>query len=89
MNIIRDAPTLTNHTNLRSLLDIPGYYHRLISPFATITALLYKSTFKHVPFASSGDMKSAMTPPSVLSFPDFENPFMVETNASAAISGAV
>lgn len=93
---IQAAPLPATKTELRSFLGLAGYYRRFICGFATISASLHYAT------SSSGSIEWTMemwtaflklqrsvTEPPVLAFPDFERPFVVETDASGRAVGAV
>lgn len=94
--VIRDTPTPKSQTELRSFLGIARYYRRFIPSFADISAPLHCATSVKTQFSWRPDMektfnrlKESLTEPPVLAFPDFENPFVVETDASAVAIRAV
>ena len=93
---IKDTPTPTTKTELRSFLGLAGYYRRFIRNFAEISAALHRETSGTGKLIWTNDMafafeslKKKLTEPPVLAFPDFDSPFVVETDASNVSLGAV
>ena len=93
---VRDAPTPTDKTGVRSFLGLAGYYRRFIKNFAGISAPLHpltspKTRFEWTPEAEEAfkTLKNALTSAPVLGYPDFDLPFIVETDASSHAVGAV
>lgn len=93
---IQQTPRPRNQAELRSFLGIAGYYRRFIRSFANMSAPLHAMTSKKNGFAWTEEMetaienlKIALTSPPVLAFPDFESSFLVETDASSVVVGAV
>jgi hypothetical protein len=82
---VLDWPKPTNVKQLRGFLGLTGYYKRFIKSYATIatplTNLLKKEAFSH--------LKSAITSAPVLTLPQFNQPFTLETDASGTGVGAV
>lgn len=80
---------------LRSFLGLAGFYRRFIQGYATIAAPLVKATtveplqWNSSTQAAFDTLKQALTSAPVLSLPDFQLPFTIETDASAIGMGAV
>jgi hypothetical protein len=87
--------TPTNITQLRGFLGLTGYYRRFVKQYATICKPLHEALKKNS-FVWGPDqeeafslLKHTMTTPPVLSLPNFEIPFILESDASATGLGAV
>ena len=96
VEVIRNAPVPTTTTELRSFLGLASYYRRFIYKFAHIAAALHAATSGNARLKWTGEMQEAfdelrikLTSPPVLAYPDFEKPFMVETDAISVSVGAV
>ncbi|CAM8924213.1 unnamed protein product [Rhodiola kirilowii] len=92
---VKDWPVPRNQQHLRSFLGLANYYRRFIKNYSVIagplTNLLRKDGFS---WDSSADhafnsLKSALSSSPVLALPDFDKPFIVETDASSTGIGAV
>lgn len=95
-SIIEEWPVPKTVKDVQSFLGLVNYYRRFIENFADIARPLYKLTSKGAPFLWSPECQEAfeilkhkvMTPP-VLSFPNFSEPFVLQTDASDKAIGAV
>ncbi|XP_028223682.1 uncharacterized protein LOC114405278 [Glycine soja] len=80
---------------LRGFLGLAGFYRRFIHGYATIAAPLVKATtVEPLQWTSSTQtafetLKQALTSAPVLTLPNFQLPFTIETDASAIGMGAV
>ena len=93
---VSDWPCPTTVKEVRSFLGLAGYYRRFVKDFATVArplnSLLEKdSEFRWGKAEESAfvALKTALSTAPVLSFPDFELPFIVDTDASDFGLGAV
>ena len=96
IEVIKSAPIPVTTTEIRSFLGLAGYYRRFIRNFAEISACLHAATSGSKRFEWTEEMQAAfeclkekLTTPPVLPFPNFEEPFVVETDASSVSLGAV
>ena len=81
---------------LRSFLGLAGYYRRFIPRFATIASPLTELTKKGVKFVWTENTESAfqhlktcLCSAPILAYPSFDNPFILQTDASDVGLGAV
>ena len=93
---VQDYPIPTTLKELRKFLGLVNYYRRFVKKFASIAEPLYKITRKGIPFkwtsACQGaldTLKQALSSPPILSYPHFDVPFTVFTDASNWAVGAV
>jgi hypothetical protein len=80
---------------LRSFLGLANYYKRFVKYFSTIAAPLYEKTSdKRLTWTKDCErafhtLRSYLAGEQVLTLPDFEKPFKLETDASNIGIGAV
>jgi hypothetical protein len=93
---IREWPTPTTVSQIRSFLGLAGFYHRFVRDFSSIAAPLHQLTKKDVPFAWSDSqevafstLKDKLTQAPLLQLPDFNKVFELECDASGIGLGAV
>jgi len=92
---IQDWPTPRSPRALQGFLGLAGFYRRFIQGYATIvvplTKLLCHAQFQWSPLASEAfqKLKGAIMAAPVLALPNFNIPFIVETDASGTSMGAV
>ena len=92
---IQKFPQPKNQKEIKSFLGLAGYYRRFISNFAKISKPLTKLLQKDIPFNfdkecenSFNELKKALTTAPILIYPNFNEPFLLTTDASAfAIAG--
>ena len=93
---VRTWPRPTNATELRSFLGLASYYRRFVRDFGTIAAPLNGLTEKGATFvwteqadAAFKELKLRLTSASVLAYPQFDKPFILDTDASNVGIGGV
>lgn len=86
--VMRDWPQPKTLKQLREFLELTGYYRRFVKDYGIIsrplTNLLKKGLFVWTPVATIAfeRLKSPMTTTLVLAMPNYNQPFVVETDAS-------
>ena len=95
---VRNFPTPTDPTSVRSFVGLASYYRRFVPNFAAIATPLHHLTKKDVKFKWSYEceqafcrLKSLLTEAPILAYPRFggEEHFLLETDASGVGLGAV
>ena len=93
---IQNFPEPKNQKDVKSFLGLAGYYRRFISNFAKISKPLTRLLQKDTPFVfgkecqqAFNDLKEALMSDPILIYPNFEEPFVLTTDASAFAIGAV
>ncbi|XP_026223394.1 uncharacterized mitochondrial protein AtMg00860-like [Anabas testudineus] len=96
VSAVRDWPTPTTASELRSFLGLASYYRRFVRGFATIAGPLHRLTEKGKRFEWSSacttafqQLKAALADALVLALPDPQQPFILDTDASNVGVGAV
>lgn len=97
IDCIKNWPIPKNPKQLKGFLGLLGYYRKFIRDFAKITKPLTeqlrgeKKTIDHNPqfLKTFDDCKSLLTSSHVLQYPDFDNDFILTTDASNYALGAV
>lgn len=97
LSAVRDFPTPTNVTGVKSFLGLTNYYHKFIRGFAMKARPLYALTRKGTPFEWSQaaqfafqQLKDALLSAPCLHAPDFKRPFILQTDASGeGLSGVL
>jgi hypothetical protein len=88
-------PTPTTITDVRAFLGLTGYYRKFVQRYGIIakplTNILRHKTFQWTAEAHTAfdNLKVAMTQAPVLTLPNFQLPFQVETDACGEGIGAV
>ena len=95
---VRQYPRPLTKKNVRAFLGLAGYYRRFISRFAELARPLTDLTRKQQPDPVQWTpaceeafiaLKKALVDPPVLHNPDFNQPFILQTDASDLAIGAV
>ncbi|XP_044860022.1 uncharacterized protein LOC123363206 [Mauremys mutica] len=95
---LADCPTPTTKRQVRQFLGLAGYYRRFIPQFASIAAplteLLKKNSPRQVRWTAECEvafqtLKDRLCQEPVLYSPDFDKPFILQTDASKTGVGAV
>ena len=93
---IKDMRVPQNKTELRSYLGMCSYYRKFITDFAKIASPLHQLTHDDCEFTwidkhqeAYNQLKSRLINPPILSHPNFDFPFIIQTDASYEGLGAV
>lgn len=93
---ITNYPQLQNVKDVRAFLGLSGYYRRFIPDFSKITKpltnlLKSENSFKwtYLEQTAFNTLKRLLTSEPILKFPDFEQPFLLATDASDFAIGSV
>ena len=102
LELIAQCPPPDTYTKVKSFVGFVGHYRHFIKGFAKIAAPLYDLTSgdnkdkksEHVDLSPEAReafnrLKAACLQAPILSFPDFNKPFLLETDASGRGLGAV
>ena len=96
VKIVQDWPEPQNVHDVRSFLGLVNYYRRFIRDYSQIAKPLTDLTKDKVKFkwaedqvAAFNKLKFALTTAPILRLPNFENEFILTTDASSASVGAV
>ena len=93
---VRDWPVPSNVTEVRSFLGLCSYYRKFVPNFSEVAVALFDLTKKNVKFSWGPEcqkafelLKRALQESAVLAYPNFERPFILDTDASQHGCGAV
>ena len=95
---VKQFPTPSTKSDVRTFLGLAGYYRKFIPNFASVAAPLTDLTRKSAPNQVQWSdecetafcrLKAAMCSSPVLEAPDFQKPFILQTDASEQGVGAV
>jgi hypothetical protein len=89
-------PVPKREKDVKAFLGLTGYYRKFIADYSTIAKPLTKLLMKGVPWTWTSEeqesferLKSKLVQYPILQFPDFQQPFVVTTDASNFGIGAV
>ncbi|XP_075926286.1 uncharacterized protein LOC142929264 [Petromyzon marinus] len=93
---VNSWPTPTSVAEVRSFIGFASYYRRFVADFATIAKPLHALTAKGVKFhwgqeeeVAFCSLRDALVRAPPLSYPDFSEPFLLDTDASNTGIGGV
>ena len=93
---IKKFPTPTKVRDVRSFLGLAGYYRKFIKDFSKIAGPLIRLTKKDEPFEWAADceeafqtLKDMLTSPPVLAYPNYQDPYLLQTDASGEAIGMI
>ena len=93
---VRSFPRPNDLTSLRTFLGLASYYRRFIPSFSTVASPLYALTHKNAEFywgqfeqIAFDRLKQLLINAPVLAFPNFDQEFILETDASGVGLGAI
>lgn len=96
VNKVRNWPVPSNVTEVRSFLGLCSYYRKFVKGFSDIAVPLFDLTKKHAKFSWGAEcqesfdrLKQTLCEAAVLAYPDFDKPFILDTDASEHSCGAV
>ena len=93
---IKNFPRPTNVKDVQSFLGLVGYYRKFIKNFASIAGPLHDLTHADVDFNwtekcenAFTELRDALTKPPVLAYPEYDEPYILETDASDQSAGFI
>jgi len=93
---VKNFPTPKKVKDVQSFLGLAGYYRKFIENFSKVAKPLTKLTKKGEKFNWTAEqqnsfqlLKEKLTTAPVLNYPDFQEEFLVTTDASDVAIGAV
>jgi hypothetical protein len=93
---VADWPQPKTRKEVQQFLGLANYYRRFVQDFATTAKPLHRLTENTAPFEWTNDCQSAfdgikhkLTLAFILAFPDFQKPFILDTDASNTGLGGV
>lgn len=93
---IKEFPIPKDLTQLRSFVALASYYRKFVKGFSSIAEPLYRLLKKNVPYVwekgqhdAFETLKTHLTSPPILAYPNFEKPFILYTDASTFALGAI
>ena len=96
ISVVENWPQPIDKTQVRSFIGLCSYYRKFIPKFADIARPLHKLTEKNVKFQWTDEcqrsfelLKQKLVSAPILASPDFNEPFILDTDASNDAIGAV
>ena len=92
LRAVNEYPTPSDVKSLRSFLGLASYYRRFVPGFSKVAAPLNALTRKDIPYIWTPDcqqafeqLKKLLTSAPLLKYPDFDKPFILETDGLGAV----
>lgn len=96
LRTIKEFPIPKDLTQLRGFIALASYYRKFVKNFSSIAEPLNRLLKKNTPFIWGKDqiksfeqLKTCLMTPPILSYPNFEKPFILYTDASTFALGAI
>ncbi|GES92926.1 retroviral-like aspartic protease 1 [Rhizophagus clarus] len=96
LRVIKEFPIPKDLTQLRGFIALASYYRKFVKNFSRIVEPLNRLLKKNTPFVWGNDqvdsfeyLKTCLMTPPILSYPNFEKPFILYTDASTFALGAI
>ena len=96
LKVINNFPIPKDLTQLRGFIALASYYRKFVKGFSSIVEPLHRLLRKNIPYQWKEDqqraferLKTCLTTPPILAYPDFGKPFIVYTDASTFALGAI
>ncbi|GET01638.1 retroviral-like aspartic protease 1 [Rhizophagus clarus] len=96
LRVIKEFPIPKDLTQLRGFIALASYYQKFVKNFSRIVEPLNRLLKKNTPFVWGNDqvdsfeyLKTCLMTPPILSYPNFEKPFILYTDASTFALGAI
>ncbi|GES83881.1 KRAB-A domain-containing protein [Rhizophagus clarus] len=96
LRVIKEFPIPKDLTQLRGFIALASYYRKFVKNFSCIVEPLNRLLKKNTPFVWGNDqvdsfeyLKTCLMTPPILSYPNFEKPFILYTDASTFALGAI
>ena len=93
---IQEFPTPKKVKHVRSFLGLAGYYRKFIKDFSKIAGPLIQLNKKDEPFLWTTEcenafqtLKEKLTSPPILAYPNYQDPYILQTDASGESIGMV
>ncbi|CAB4421455.1 unnamed protein product [Rhizophagus irregularis] len=96
LRTINEFPIPKDLTQLRGFIALASYYRKFVKNFSSIVEPLNRLLKKNIPYIWDKDqqaafekLKTCLTTPPILAYPNFEKPFLLYTDASTFALGAI
>ncbi|CAB4424285.1 unnamed protein product [Rhizophagus irregularis] len=96
LRTINEFPILKDLTQLRGFIALASYYRKFVKNFSSIVEPLNRLLKKNIPYIWDKDqqaafekLKTCLTTPLILAYPNFEKSFLLYTDASTFALGAI